>query len=69
MNAAVLLDDAATVDGHHLTVGEGRLDEADGSLVVLWLVVCRNEYRTIYDKVVGIGGRQLGAVLIQYGVG
>ena len=69
MDAAMLFDDTAAVDGHYLAVGEDGGNALYSCLVVRWLIVCRDENSTIYNKVVGIGGRQLGAVLVQYGVG
>lgn len=69
MYAAVLLDDAAAVDWYHLAVGEHLLNKADGSLVVVRLIVCGNEYGTVDYKVVGISCGQLTAVLIEDGVG
>ncbi len=69
MDAAVLLDDAAAVDGHHLAVGKDGGDALQGSLVVLWLVVCRNEDCTVDNQVVGVCRRQRVAVFVEDGVG
>ena len=69
MYAAMLLDDAAAVDGHHLAVGEDGGDALQGSLVVLWLMVCRNEDGTVDNQVVGVCRRQSTAVFVEDGVG
>ena len=69
MYAAMLLDDAAAVDGHHLAVGEDGGDALQGSLVVKGLSVGGHEYGTVDDEVVGIGGRQRAAVFVEDGVG
>ena len=49
MDASVLLDDRAAVNGHHLTVGESTLDDAYGLGIVLRLIVGGYQYRSIQD--------------------
>ena len=68
MDAAVLLDDAAAVDGHHLAVGKDGGDALQGCRVVKGLSVGGHEYGTVDDEVVGIGGRQRAAVFVEDGV-
>ena len=58
MEGAVLADDGAAVDAHNLAVGEGLSDGLQGFGVEVGLVVGGNQYGTIDDQIVGVGGRK-----------
>ena len=45
----MLPDDGPTVDGYHLTVGKGFLDDTDGLLVFLRLLIDGNKHGPVDD--------------------
>ena len=58
MQAAVLFDNASTVDADDLPVGEGLTDDSQRFGVEVGLSVGGTEYGTVDDEEVGVGGRQ-----------
>ena len=47
MDGAMLTDDCSAVDGDHPSVGKGFLNETDGFLVLLRLLVSGNKYSSV----------------------
>ena len=64
MDGAMLPDDGPTVDGYHLTVGKGFLDDTNSLLVFLGLLIDGNKYGSVDDEEVGIRCRQSLSSLI-----
>lgn len=58
MQGAVLLDDGTAVDAYDLPIWESLANRAHRLLVEVGLVIGGNQYRSVDDEVVGIGGRQ-----------
>ena len=69
MDAAVLLDDAPAINGHHLAVGEGALDDADGFGIVFRLLVGGHQYCSVQNQEVGVCGGKLFSVCVVDGRG
>ena len=68
MEGAMLEDDGAAVDAHNFAVGEDLSDDSHGFCVEVGLVVGGNQYGTIDDQIVGVGGRKSLTSII-YGAG
>ena len=64
MQASVLTDDRTAVDAHDFAVRVGQSYHAHGLLVEVGLVVGRHQHGTVDDQIVGIGGRQSVAVVV-----
>ena len=64
MDGAMLTDDDPAVDGYHLTVGKGFLDDTDSLLVFLGLLIDGNKHCPVDDEEVGIRCRQSLSSLI-----
>ena len=69
MQTAMLLDNSPTVNANNLSVRESLLDDVHRLLVKVWLVVGGHQYSTVDDQVVGIGGRQTVAIIVEDGAG
>jgi hypothetical protein len=64
MEGAVLADDGAAVDADNLVVGECLADDTQGLGVEVGLSIGRDEYSAVDDQIVGIGGWQAVAVVV-----
>jgi hypothetical protein len=57
MERAVLLDDRPAVDAYDFAVGESLTDDAQSLCVEVGLGIGRDEYGTVDNQVVSVGGR------------
>ena len=64
MEGAVLLDDGTTVDADDLAIGIGLADDTHGLGIKVGLSVGGHEDGTIDDQIVGVGGWQTVAIVI-----
>ena len=69
MDASVLFDDTPTVDGYHLAVGEGALDDAYCFGIVFRLLVGGHQYCSVQNQEVGVCGGKLFSVFVVDGRG
>jgi hypothetical protein len=64
MEAAMLFDNATTIDGYDLTIRESLANQTEGLCVEIRLGVGGTEHSTVDDQEVGIRGRQTIVLII-----
>ena len=66
MQAAVLFDNASTVDADDLPVGEGLTDDSQRFGIEVGLSIGGTEYGIVDDEEVGVGGREAVTLTIDH---